>query len=96
MAPIDITLVLTNSDSNLPPEDSLPIMDKSHAPKVSFIWRLHCIATHDQECYLPTQLPENQSGSVGAWGWGVRWGGGGRMSHSLLLCYDILLIDCDY
>ena len=38
MAPIDITLVLSV------PEDSLPIKGKCHAPKVSFIWRLHCIA----------------------------------------------------
>ena len=29
-------------DSNLPPEDNLRKEDKSSAPKVSFIRRLHC------------------------------------------------------
>jgi len=29
--------------SNLPPKDNLQKKDKSSAPKVSFIWRFHCI-----------------------------------------------------
>ena len=41
-APIENYYSAYNSDSNLPPEDSLQIKDKSPAPKVSFIRRLHC------------------------------------------------------
>jgi len=69
--------------SNLPPKDNLRKEGKSSAPKVSFIWKFHCMTLWYHR-HNPT-LPHTFRNSVPS---GLRQGGGksgsGASRHSLI------------